>query len=212
MKILSRDFTLKEKILILLLCLIIIALAYYRFVHVPCVTAIESAHAERDAYQTEFVTASAKEMQLKKMKEELDQLGELQYNSRMESYNNAKAEMTVLNNVLEAANDYSITFSSVTKDGDQIRRNFSLSFQTGSFAAAKQIIARLSESEYRCLLGDMQYSMTLRRLGKDETAYVERVVDDVRYGVQVRITTTATFFETMYGGTPDAGLPTGKSK
>ena len=99
----------------------------------------------------------------------------------------------------------------MTKDGDQIRRNFSLSFETDSFAAAKQIIALLSKSEYRCLLGDMQYSVALRRLGENETARVTRTVDDVVYAETVNVTTMATFFETMYGGTPDAGLPADKT-
>ena len=36
MKILSRDFTLKEKILLLLLALVLIVLGYYQFIDKPC--------------------------------------------------------------------------------------------------------------------------------------------------------------------------------
>ena len=207
MKILSRDFTLKEKIMLLVLALIILALAYYRFIHIPCKEAIEAAHAERDAYQTELVVASAKEGQLRKMKEELDSLGELQYASRMDSYNNSKAEITMLNNVLEAANDYSITFSGITRNGDQIRRNFTLVFETESFASAKRIVDQLSKSEYRCLLGNMQYSFVSRRLSERERELASRRVGDVAYLDVVRMTVTGTFYETMYDGVPDAGLP-----
>lgn len=212
MKVLSRDFTTKEKVMLLILCLLLLALAYYRFLWVPCADAVEAAHSQRESYLVELQTALIKEKQLKKMRDELDALGELQETSRMESYNNTKAELTMLNNILEAANDYSISFSGVTKDGDQIRRNFSLSFETDSFAAAKQIIACLSNSEYRCLLGDMQYSVVLRRLGENETARVTRTVDGVAYAETVNVTTMATFFETMYGGTPDAGLPEDNAK
>ncbi len=211
MKVLSRDFSTKEKVMLLILCLLLVGLAYYRFLWVPCADAVESAHAQRDSLQIELQTALIKESQLKKMHNELDALGELQTASRMESYNNTKAELTVLNNVLEAANDYAISFSGVTKDGDQIRRNFSLSFETDSFAAAKRIIALLSESEYRCLIGDIQYNVTLRRLAENEKARVTRTVDNVAYAEIVNVTTVATFFETMYGGTPDAGLPADKT-
>ncbi len=211
MKVLSRDFTTKEKVMLLILCLLLVGLAYYRFLWVPCTDAVSTANSQRESLQTELLTAMAKEKQLKKMSDELDALGELQETSRMESYNNTKAELTMLNSILETANDYSISFSGVTKDGDQIRRNFSLSFETDSFAAAKQIIALLSKSEYRCLLGDMQYSVALRRLGENETARVTRTVDDVVYAETVNVTTMATFFETMYGGTPDAGLPADKT-
>ena len=207
MKILSRDFTLREKILLIVFCLILLALAYYRFVYVPCNDAIALARADRDMYQTQLLGALTKEAQLRRMKTELDSLGELQETSRMDSYNNSKAELSLLNSVLEAADKYSVSFASVTRDGDQIRRNFSLQFTTGSFDAAKQIVARLSESEYRCLIGDMQYTKTLRRAEEGEALTGGQWIDGVYYFNVITVTTTATFFETMYGGTPDAGLP-----
>ena len=211
MKILSRDFTLKEKVLLLILCLVLVGLAYYRFVFVPCQDAISRANNTRDALQIELLGAMTKEAQLKKMKDELDSLGELRETSRMDSYNNAKAELSLLNSVLEAADEYAVSFASVTKDGDQIRRNFSLQFQTGSFAAAKQIVARLSESEYRCLLGDIQYSSTVRVASEKEKTVGGYWDGEVYYFNVITVNTTATFFETMYGGTPDAGLPADKS-
>lgn len=207
MKVLSRDFTLREKILLIVFCLILLALAYYRFVYVPCNNAIERARTDRDNYQTELLIALTKEAQLRKMKTELDSLGELQETSRMDSYNNSKAELSLLNSVLETADNYSVSFASVTRDGDQIRRNFSLQFTTGSFQTAKRIIARLAESEYRCLIGDMQYTKTLRRANEGETTVGGQWIDGVYYFDVITVATTATFFETMYGGTPDAGLP-----
>ena len=212
MKILSRDFTTKEKVLLLILGLILVALSWYRFILIPCREGVEAANAERDRYASELVVAQTKEAQLRKMQQELDNIGELNNASRMESYNNSKQELTLLNGILENALDYSINFSGVTRDGDQIRRNFTLTFQTGSFAAAQEIIRRLAGSEYRCLLGDMQYNAGLYRLGEKETALVEQKIDGVRYGVQYNMSTTATFFETLYGGTPDDGLPADKPK
>ena len=207
MKVLSRDFTVREKVMLIILSLILLALAYYRFVYIPCNDAIDKAHADRDMLQMELLGAMTKEAQLRKMKAELDSLGELQETSRMDSYNNSKAELSLLNGILESADDYAVSFANVTRDGDQIRRNFSLQFTTGSYDAAEQIIARLAESEYRCLIGDMQYSKTLRRAAEGETVAGGQWVDGVRYYDVITVTATATFFETMYGGTPDAGLP-----
>ena len=211
MKALSRDFSIKEKVLIVVLLLILVGLAYYRFVHVPCVEAIESAHSQRDMYQTELIAVQTKEAQLRAMKEELDSLGELQNASRMESYNNSKAELALLNSILESAIDYSINFASVTRSGDQIRRNFTLTFTTGSYAAAKKIIASLAESEYRCLIGNTSYTSSLRRAEKDEPTQGGKWVDDVYYYDVISVTANATFYETLYGGTPDAVLPADKS-
>ncbi len=212
MKAMSRDFTLKEKIMLIILGLILIGLAYYRFVHIPCKNAVEEAHSQRDVYQAELQKALVKESQMRKMKEELDEIGELNEASRMESYSNSKAEIALLNRVLESATDYSISFSGVTKTDDQIRRNFSLTFTTRDFATAKKIITELAESEYRCLIGDIQYTRSLTRAATKDprTELPGQWIDDVYYYEQVSVNATATFYETMYGGTPDAGLNTGK--
>ena len=127
--------------------------------------------------------------QLTKMREELDKIGENA--DRMESYNNAKAELSLLNNALSNAREYSIAFEDVTRDGDQIRRNFSLEFTADSFDAAKAILMQLTASEYRCLIGDVEY--TQGRAGAAAGS--------------VELSATATFYETMVGGKPDAGLP-----
>lgn len=213
MKILSRDFTTKEKVLLVILCLILLALAYYRFVYVPSVDAVAAANADRDMYQIELIGALTKEKQLRQMQEELDELGELQTASRMESYNNSKAELTLLNSALETASSYSVSFAGVTRDGDQIRRNFSLSFTTKDFASAKKIVDRLAESEYRCLIGDMHYNKSYVRAQLEEgeiPAAPGRWFDEVYYYDVISVDTTATFFETMVGGTPDEGLPADK--
>ena len=209
MKFLSRDFTLKEKILLLVLLLLLFGLAYYRFVYVPCSEAISRAQSEQETLQTDLLVMLAKEGQLKNMQKELDELGELQQTSRMESYNNAKAEISLLNGVLEAADSYSVTFSGVTRDGAQIRRDFDLQFKTATFGDAKEIVKRLAESEYRCLLGDMKYTTDYQRAPQSQTSGGV-VIGGVRYNTAVNVSVTATFFETMQGGTPDEGLPAEK--
>ena len=210
MKIMSRDFTPKEKILLVILLLLVLFAAYYWLIYVPCGNAIDRANADRDATQVDLTIAAAKEAQLKKMQSELDSLGELQYASRMESYNNSKEELKLLNGVLEAADEYSVSFASVSRDGDQIRRNFTVEFKTVNFTTAKEIIQRLSESELRCLLGDVQYTTSLYRLADYETRANARLIDDIYYYDVITVDMTATFFETMVGGTPDAGLPADK--
>ena len=209
MKILSRDFTPREKIMILILVLVLLALCYYQFLYVPCVNAIDSANARSEALKTELLAAQMKEGKLKQMQNELDSLGELNLTSRMGSYNNSKAELSLLNHVLESANDYAVSFTDVTRDGDQIRRNFSLQFTARDFDAVKVIIDKLTQSEYRCLIGNVSYhTVQNKKTAKNVMENtVERVIDGVTYYEYISVTATATFFETMYDGTPDAGLP-----
>ncbi len=207
MKVLSRNISTKEKILLVVFILFLLGIAYYRFFYIPTQNSIDEAHKRRDNYQTQLLQTQEKEAQIRKMKEEIEALGDLGKVSRMESYNNAKEELTLLNRVLEPASDYSISFANVTRNGDQIRRSFSLSFTTNSFAAAKRIISSLEDSDLRCLLGDIEYSFALRRANDDEENRGGQWIDDVYFFNVVTVNTSATFYETMYDGVADAGLP-----
>ena len=212
MKILSRDFTTKEKIMIVVFCLILLGLAYYRFFYVPTQDQIAAANSQKANYETELMEVMAKEAQIRKMKEEIDELGELSNVSRIESYNNSKQEISLLNRVLGPATEYSISFSNIKRDGDLLRRNFTLMFKTDSFVSAKRIISSLEESPYRCVLGDIQYQLSLRKADSEEPTRGGRWIDDEYFYDVVTVNTNATFFETMYDGVADAGLPAESKK
>ena len=192
MKVLSRSFTLKEKILLLLLSLILVALAYYQFVDQPVRSALAQAQAEADSLSMELTAVTAKLTTMRNMRAELDDVTAGGKASEMGSYNNSKAEIAMLNDVLSEALQYSITFSNVTRSEDQIRRNFSLQLTASSYESMEHIINSINESHYRCLIGDLQC-----RAFRDKY---------VLHG-NLSVNATATFYETMVGGTPDAGLP-----
>lgn len=187
MKIMSRDFTTAEKILLVVLALILLGLAYYYFVDVPVRQAIVSSNAEIDTLQTEINVAQARLAHLQGIQTSLDELESQGNLGWMGSYNNSNAEVKFLNDVLANTLRYSINFANVVRSGDQIRRNFTLNFATNDYAEAQEVLTRLLEGENRCLVGDM--SCTINTDGT------------------VNLTATATFYETMVGGVADAGLP-----
>ena len=192
MKVMSREFTLKERLLLLLLCMILVGLAYYQFVDRPVRAALTSAQEEAQALTTELTTVEAKLAQMRRMRDELEDVTSGGAASEMSSYNNSKAEIALLNDILSNTLQYAITFENVTRDGDQIRRNFSLQFTMDSYDGVESILSALNESHYRCLIGDVRCSA-----GRE---------NNVMEG-NVTVNAVATFFETMVGGTPDAGLP-----
>lgn len=191
MKVLSRDFTLRENILIGLLAIILVVLCYYRLVDQPVRTAINSANAEKQSIQVELDAVRTKVQKVNDMQSELDDISDSGKTSRMESYNNSKAELALLNDVLESALSYTISFAEVTRDGDQIRRSFTLSFSAQDYATVEKILAELARSPYRCLVGDISCSGAMHAAGEGS----------------VSVSVSATFYETMVGGTPDGGLP-----
>ena len=187
MKVMSRDFTRTEKILLVLLAVILVGLVYYRFVYVLVNDSVSSSHSEAQALQTEITAAEGRLTHLKTLRSEMDTMEEEGTMSYMPSYNNSKDEIAFLNDVLASTEKYSISFADVTRSGDQIRRSFTLQYVTTTYKAAQQILEALSQSRDRCLVGDIRCSIT-------ET------------GVTT-VNAAATFYETMVGGTPDAGLP-----
>lgn len=191
MRVMSREFTTTEKILIVVLSVVLLGLLYYKFVWLTTDDMIRELKSEEDSTRTQLDIANAKLQQLQKMQSELENMGINDDASRMESYNNSKRETAFLNHVLTGVSDYSISFSDITRDGDQIRRSFSLQFATNSYKDAEDIVDDLSNGDYRCLVDDINYSLT----------------DN---GV-IYINLTATFFETMVGGTPDSALPPDES-
>ncbi|MBP3900534.1 MAG: hypothetical protein J6D53_03610 [Blautia sp.] len=187
MKVMSRDFTRTEKILLVLLAVILVGLVYYRFVYVLVNDSVNSSNSEAQALQTEISVAEGRLTHLKSLQSEMDTMEEEGSMSYMPSYNNSKDEIAFLNDVLASTEKYSISFADVTRSGDQIRRSFTLQYETTSYKTAQKILESLCESRDRCLVGDIRCNIT-------ETG-------------RTTVNAAATFYETMVGGTPDAGLP-----
>ena len=202
MKRLSRDFTRGEKALLLLLALILLGLTYYLMVDRPVRAALESARAEKAAITTELTALKGRIARMEKMEQELKAIQANPAVSQMGSYNNSKAELDFLNELLDETDEYTVTFTGVTRDGDQVRRNFSLKFTVQDFTTAERMLRKIYGCNMRCLINDISYSKT-------RTYY--NSVDRLRYArdyyERVNVSATATFYETMVGGTADAGLP-----
>lgn len=190
MNIWSRDFTKAEKVLLLILSVILIGLVYLQFVDKPVRKEIASAKAQSADLKSELAVVNAKVERLAKLNSEIDEIKGSSSPSRMESYNNSRREIELLNEILSDTQKYTITFADVTRDGDQIRRNFTLEFRTPDYSSMRRTIEQLCSSEYRCLVDEIRCTATRN----DRDSYVTARL-------------TATFFETMVGGTPDAGLP-----
>lgn len=190
MKILSRDFTIREKILMLILCVILLALAYYQFVDQPIRRSIEEARSVQEALQIELSAVNKKAETLENMQDEIESIIASGSVSLMPSYNNSRNVTRLLNDVLGDLG-YSITFSNVTREGDQIRRSVSLQFVCPDYASMQRVFDGLTGGEYRCMLDDVSGAVSNRY--DDDTS--------------VTVNATATFYETMVGGSADSGLP-----
>ena len=101
----------------------------------------------------------------------------------------------MLNYILSATDDYSVSFRQILRDGNQVRRSFNFSFTTDSFPSAMDAIQKLQENPFRCLLGNLTFIESSNRDG----------------GASIQVSGEATFYETLVGGQADGGLPPDKA-
>ncbi len=191
MKVLSRDFSTREKIIILILIIIVLILAYYQFFDKSIREDLESARLQKEALELEYQQVQQELAELNSMQAEVDSVKAGKHVSQMESYNASDKELKILNDILDGTENYSITFANVTREKNQIRRNFTLTFTAPNYQRAVYILTQLSHSPSRCLLADLRLGATTGNLALGA----------------VNVNTTATFYETMVDGVADAGLP-----
>ena len=181
-------------ILLAVLGLALCCLAYYVFVYRGVEAEILRQRAALADTLLALQSAEAKAAEVRRMEAELRE-AESSEIARMESYDAGEAELAFLNRILDDAIEYTVTFHQLSRDGDQVRRGFSLDFTADSFLTAMRVIQRLEGSRYRCILGDVSYAA--RTEGENR---------------RIHVSTEATFFETMKGASEDAVFPmqTGK--
>jgi len=190
MRLLSRDFTVKEKILLLVLVVILVGLVYYQFVDQPVRNSLELAASQKASLETELEAVRARITLLERMKNEIEDVTANGTLKEMPSYNNSKNVNKLLNDVLGDMG-YSIIFSNVSRQGNLVRRNITLRFEAPSYGEVRRVLSALVGSDYRCLIGDVRC-----------TSAYGTIVEDV-----VTVNASITFYETVVGGESDTGLP-----
>ena len=195
MKVLSRDFTLKEKILILVLCLVLLAIGYYFLIDSPVRTSINTANAEAESLQTQLEVINARVAKLSRMAQEMEVMENDPDVKQMPSYNKLKEELSFLNDAVKDAESYTISIANVTRDDDQIRRDVTITMVVESYEKAMEMIDELNNSDIRALIGNVSFTSG---------------DGNIKEG-QLTATVVVTFYETMVGGVADEGLPAEKT-
>lgn len=189
MKSLSREFTTREKILLLILAILLVLVVYYYLVDLPMRSQKDTLTVQKQQLTADYEVVHAKYTEYLRMQQDLMQVTE--DTSIMASYNNRSEEIAFLDRLFSKTKQYSVGFSPVTVEGDQIRRNFTVTFTAKSYDQAIKILGKLADCKYRCVVNDISCTG----------------VDDRALDGAVTVSCGATFFETMVERTTDAGLP-----
>ena len=187
---LSKQFSLREKILLLILAILALLAAYYFAVHRPVTETIEKCAIESDELNTEITILSAKKQKKDDMLLELEQIKASGDTAVVPDYDNLDRIVAFLNNVLSNTENYSLSVSGVVKAEDSsgiVRRSMVLKFTCPDYNSAKEAINKLQNSSFCCRLG----AMTFSRSGEQSSRSILEG--------PVAVTINITFFEHING-------------
>lgn len=175
----SRNFTTREKILILCLAVVVLAALYMKVVYIDVSDTLEQYPSLLAEAEQELVLEQQKFSSLQAMQQELEELrksGARIY--AVPDYDNSKKIMEELNQILRPCQEYSLNFLPLEQEGNIIRRRISLQFTCANYATAEQVVRNIDGMQYRCLI----------------TSLAIQGSDTVKTG-EVGISLDATFFE-----------------
>ena len=171
----DRNFTNREKALMLVLAVIILACAYYLLVFSPSKDAIDSSQTQVSQLQSELLVDQAMAQKVQTMQAELDQKKENgeQVKTTLE-YDSAPVIMRELNNIMAGTKTYSLSFADAeqSEDGTMMRHSVNVTFTASSYSAAKRVIDELVNNKYTSLVTD--FSITAQ--GDDGTAQASATI------------------------------------
>ena len=180
--IMGREFSPREKFLLLLLVIVFLIGAYYLGVHLPVKNQLEEAELRKEELHLELTALRAQRDRMDYMQKVIAEK-EAQADPGLPlvaPYDNFTQMMDQLNGILAGVADYSLTFDPVVAEGALVRRPVLMSFTAASYARAQEILRSLEYGRYRCQISDLTIMGTESGVG----------------GGPVSVSATVTFFET----------------
>ena len=190
---LNREFSAKEKLLLLIAAVLALGLFYYNFVY----KFFQSQYALYDTakIEDELLVEQSKSTRIAQMKQIIeDSKGKVK--GDLSVYNNQSAEIIEMGMIFdEDADNVSISWSEPVMSGTIIRRDVNITFHCRSYENFKNVLRKMSEMKYRCLIGNVAVSDANTR---ESTGIVTS--GDINASISVR------FFETSEGAVSLAGV------
>lgn len=151
----------REIFLLMLLLIIVVVGGYVTLYYTPMKDEAERLEADRIACEEQLVPALARIEEKKRMEQELKILEANPDFQELAQYDNQKAVMIELNAILQATDQYSLSFGTVDvgKGDSLVRRRISLNFTASSYDRAKRVLDELHSSMFRCMLDDLSISL-----------------------------------------------------
>ena len=151
----KRVFSVREKVLMLVLAVLVIFAFYYFFVDQPVKETIANAESEVEMYEMQSSVMSAKITKLKAMKEELEELKKNGEPAEIPQYDNLPVVINFLDTVLSTKKNYRLSLSDPSLGEEIARRNASVSFTASSYLEVCKAVDTIQHCPFMCKLGNV---------------------------------------------------------
>lgn len=156
----KREFTQREKILLLVLVVLLLLTGYLKLFYEPVQKQYTAAQTQYDKASDTLMQEQAKLSNMKKMEAALKKLqgSGASADVTIPAYDNSDNVMVQLDSILASAVNYQMTFTDVVYDTELVSRPLKLTFTARNYDAAKAILTSLYNCKYRCALSDIAVS------------------------------------------------------
>ena len=197
----NRTLTPKEKFTFVFLALIVVLALWYLLFFSPTKASIlelqgdpaDGSRGQVGDLEEQKQIIDTKIVLLKKWQEELgiDMNQQSDDFAKIADYNNLRALTAELNSILADASSFSMSFAQISPPEEQgkdcYRRDVSLNYTAPTYAKARAILKKLNDSQYGCLLQDVNIAEAADSTGEST----------------VTVSASLSFFEYAKRGTAD---------
>lgn len=143
----NRELTLREKVLLLILIVLVMVLGYFKLLYEPVATA---SRCREDTAQEQLALEqnAVRLAQMEKMEQALADIRAAGGSKAIPHFNNSEALLRELRGLLAGTGEYSLDFGDgTTQQGYIVLRPVSMTYRTSTYEQSRAIIDRLSASD-----------------------------------------------------------------
>ncbi|MDO4403714.1 MAG: hypothetical protein Q4C09_01635 [Atopobiaceae bacterium] len=157
---LTYTFSKREKIMLAILGVLLIAIGWFELVYVNTTDQIRTIEQQIETTNSNITLEQTKLAKKKEMERVIEQRkAEGAKATPIPEYDNIRPLMAELNNVMSKAENYTLSFDALdTESTEYVLRGVGMEFGCSSYAAAEEIIALIADGPYPCIIDAVNIS------------------------------------------------------
>ncbi len=151
----NRELTKREKVLLLIFAVLLIAVGYYKLLLEPINNQIESYRSLTQEEQMQMDTAQLQAVRMQQMEAEIAQAKAAGIERTIPDYDNSAVLLPQLYQIMDSTIEYAMDFDEITFEGNIAARPVQIEFETANYQKARRVIDKLCTTGYAMQIEDM---------------------------------------------------------